>query len=322
MDSTAQKIPVILDVDTGYDDALALLLALRAPQLDIRGITCVAGNQRLAQVVTNTRKILDALGASIPLAAGADRPLLEPMRIPLALHGNDGMADLGLPTPTAPVETGHAVEFMRTQILESEEPLTLICLAPLTNIALLLRLYPDVAARIGQIVVMGGTLAASGNTSPLAEFNIRHDPEAAAIVLESGLPVRLYPLDVFRAISFDRDEAQRFAASTAVAAQLAGRILQFSCTYFERSTALVGDAGTVATVIDPTACKVERFPVTVALETGPVRGMTVLDRRPSHQRGQSNDWWSAGTPQIEVIKTVDAQRYRTMMQEIWMDSQV
>ncbi len=244
-------IPVLLDVDTGYDDALALLLALRSPALDVRGITCVAGNQRLPQVVTNTLKLLDALGDdTTPVAAGMAQPLLEPMRPPATLHGQDGMADLGLPSPTRTVAPLHAVELMRRTLEESTTPVTLICLAPLTNIAVFLRMYPHLRPKIGQIMVMGGALMAHGNTSPTAEFNIRQDPEAAAIVLESGLPVRLYPLDVFRAIAFRRDEAAALAAAQPPAAHLAGRILSFVCDFFQRDYALVGDAGTVAAIID------------------------------------------------------------------------
>ncbi|MCB0117186.1 MAG: nucleoside hydrolase, partial [Caldilineaceae bacterium] len=180
--------PTILDVDTGYDDALALLLALRSPALDVRGVTCVAGNQRLPQVVVNTLKIMDVVGADVPVAAGMDRPLIEELREPALLHGHDGMADLGLPPSTRKVLDVHAVEFMRQTLAASTEPVTIIALAPLTNIATFLRMYPGLRDRIGEIVIMGGSAIAHGNTSPLAEFNIRQDPEAAAIVLSSGLP--------------------------------------------------------------------------------------------------------------------------------------
>ena len=314
----AKKIPVIIDVDTGFDDALALLLALRSPQLDVRGITCVAGNQRLPQVVVNTLKIVEVAGASTPVAAGMDRPLLESMRTPLALHGADGMADLDLPAPRRTVEAEHAVEFMRRLLIQANEPLTLICLAPLTNIAVLLRMYPDLRSRIDRIFVMGGALAASGNTSALAEFNVRHDPEAAAMVLESGLAICLYPLDVFRAIRFTRTEAAAFVASDLPVARVAGRILDFSCNYFERDDALVGDAGTVATVIEPAACHIEAFPVTVELGHGAARGMTVLDRRPTAQRQRLSDWWTTSPAEIEVITDVDTERYRTLIRDRWL----
>ncbi len=312
------RLPVIIDVDTGYDDALALLLALNSLQLDVQAITCVAGNQRLPQVIVNTLKILDALESRTPVAGGMDRPLLEAMRPPLKLHGSDGMADLGLPLPRHSAVHVHAVEYMRNLLAESPERVTLICLAPLTNVAVLLRMYPHVRDRIHEIVVMGGTLAAHGNTSPTAEFNLRHDPEAAAIVLESGLPVRLYPLDVFRTIHFSRREAAELAASTAPAAGIAGRILTFACNYFDRNDALVGDAGTVATVIDPSACRVERYPVSVELTGTATRGMTILDRRATGQRARPSDWWTTSPVEVEVITAVDADHYRQLIRNAWL----
>ena len=311
-------LPVLIDVDTGYDDALALLLALRSPALHVRGVTCVAGNQRLPQVVTNTLKLMDVLGASTPVAAGMDRALVETPRAPLTLHGRDGMADLDLPAPRATLQPEHAVELMRRTLADADAPVTLICLAPLTNIAVFLRMYPHLHAKIAEIVVMGGTLAAHGNTSPLAEFNVRADPEAAAVVLASGLNVRLYPLDVFRAIHFSREEAAALAASERPAAQIAGRILTFACNFFDRDTALVGDAGTVATVIDPAACHLEPYPVTVELGAGAARGMTVLDRRTPGQRIRNDDWWTTSPAEINVITAVDAERYRTLLRDTWL----
>lgn len=311
------KIPAIIDVDTGYDDALALLLALRSPVLDVKGITCVAGNHALHQVVANTLKLLDALDDATPVAAGMARPLVETLRVPHPLHGRDGMAELDLPAPRRTVEPFHAVDFMRTILLHAEEPLTLICLAPLTNIAVLLRMYPALHEKIGAIVVMGGTLAAHGNTSPLAEFNMRTDPEAAAVVLESGLNICLYPLDVFRAVRFSRAEADTLAAAEQPAARLAGRILRFVCDYFARDYALAGDAGTVAAVIEPAGRQVEPFPITVELSAGAARGMTVLDRRTPAQQARLNDWWITSPTAVNVVTAVDAERYRALLGQTW-----
>jgi pyrimidine-specific ribonucleoside hydrolase len=312
--------PVLIDVDTGYDDALALLAALRSPQLDVRAISCVAGNQRLPQVVDNTLRLLSYLGDETPVAAGMDRPLLEPLHDPLALHGADGMAELSLPPPRRALEPDHAVDVLRRTLMAAPTPLILICLAPLTNIATLLRMYPAIRAKIGTVMVMGGTLAVHGNTSPLAEFNMRADPEAAAIVLESGLPVRLYPLDVFRKVQFSRAEAAALAAGSAPAAELAGRILGFVCDFFARDFALVGDAGTVAATIDPAGCEVEQFPLTVALDRGVARGMTVLDRRTPGQRNRGTDWWPTSPTEVEVIRDLDASRYRTLLLQAWLGS--
>ena len=141
-------LPVLLDVDTGGDDALALLLAMASPALDVRGITCVVGNHRLDRVVTNTLTLLDAIEAPpVPVAAGMDRAILEAQASPPPLHGQDGMGDLDLPAPRRTALDVHAGEFLRRSLADADEPLTLICLAPLTNIAMLLLMYPQMGRR-------------------------------------------------------------------------------------------------------------------------------------------------------------------------------
>jgi pyrimidine-specific ribonucleoside hydrolase len=304
-------LPVILDVDTGIDDALALLLALRSPALEVRAITCVGGNHRVEPVVTNTLKVLDIVAAPpLPVAAGMTRPLVERAATPLLLHGQDGMADLDLPASLRQPASEHAVELLRKTLLASPTPVHLIGLAPLTNLAVLLRMYPAVRERIAGVTIMGGTFGAAGNTSPLAEFNIRCDPEAAAIVLESGLPIRLYPLDPFRQVRFRRHEIERLIASTDPAAHHAGRILRFSADFFQLDEALIGDAGAVATVIDPAGATVERYPITVELYGSATRGQTVFDRRSQSQRTHPDQWWETSPVEIEVISAVDVERYK------------
>jgi pyrimidine-specific ribonucleoside hydrolase len=305
-------LPVILDVDTGFDDALALLLALRSPQLHVLGVTCVVGNHRLDQVVLNTLKVVEALDAAVPVAAGMALPLLEGLRPPMLLHGEDGMADLALPTPQRRPVTLHAVEFMRQTLLASPEPVTIIGLAPLTNLAVLLRMYPAVAAKIRALVIMGGTLADFGNTTPVAEFNIRYDPEAAAMVLSSGLPTLLYPLDVFRRIAFTRAECEGMMAAIDPSAQLAGAILRHSCDYWGSEAGLIGDAGAVATVIAPEGYRSGVYPITVELAGGATRGQTVVDRRAPEARTRLSDWWPATPPAVEVVEWVDVVLYRTL----------
>ncbi|HXF63324.1 MAG TPA: nucleoside hydrolase [Caldilineaceae bacterium] len=311
----AGPLPVLLDVDTGFDDALALILALRSPRLRVLGVTCVVGNQRLDQVVANTLKVIEALGADVPVAAGMRLPLLEPLRTPMPLHGQDGMADLALPAPRGKPLPIHAVEFLRQTLLAASEPVTVIALAPLTNLALLIRMYPEAAERIANLVIMGGTLAGAGNVTPVAEFNIRHDPEAAAMVLGSELPICLYPLDVFRQIAFSRGESEAMAALADPAPRLAGGILCHSCTYFGSEAALIGDAGAVATVIDPAGCRRGRYAVTVELANGPARGQTVVDRRTPAAQARGAEWWPPAAPSVEIVEWVDVARYRRLFAE-------
>ncbi len=303
-------LPVLLDVDTGGDDALALLLALASPALDVRGITCVAGNCALKQVVANTLTLLDAIDSPpVPVAAGMDRPILEPGLSAPPLHGSDGMGDLGLPAPRRSAVDVHAVEFLRRALADATEPVTLICLAPLTNIAMLLRLYPRVRERIERLYVMGGTFAAPGNTTPAAEFNVRYDPEAAAIVLHSGLPVTLYPLDPFMQVRFTKEEAEKLTRAKGAGARIAGGIALHYCRFFGMDFSLIGDAGTVAAVIDPAGAALERRPLHVELSSGAARGATVFDRRIITDGFAREGEWT----DVDVVSRVDAARYRKLM---------
>lgn len=277
--------PVILDVDTGVDDALAILLAVRHPALDVRAITCTGGNAPLAQVVTNTLRVLDAAGAgAIPVAAGAHRPLLEAPQHAAAIHGSDGLADLGLPDSARTPEPVHAVELLRRTLEASEEPLTIISLAPLTNIALLLRMHPEVVDRIDRVVMMGGAVG-TGNATAAAEFNVWHDPEAAAIVLGAGLDVLMYGLEPFYRVGVSHDDVEQLLAAEGTAPRLAGALLThlIGIDATEERVAddrvAIGDAGAVCAAIDPAPLLTRVAPVEVALAPGATRGQTIVDLR-------------------------------------------
>ncbi|MYS52131.1 nucleoside hydrolase, partial [Streptomyces sp. SID6013] len=223
--SDQQPIPVIIDCDTGIDDALALLLAVRHPRLDLRAVTCVAGNTDVAGVVRNTLTVLERAGApDVPVARGAERPLIEGVRTARHVHGDDGMGDLGLPAPTRAPADVDAVTLLRREILASPRPVTLVPTAPLTNIALLLRTHPEVTGNIERIVFMGGAVA-TGNATPVAEFNVWHDPEAAAILLTAGVPITMYGLDVFERVIVPGADVRRLRASAEPGTRLAGDLL-------------------------------------------------------------------------------------------------
>jgi pyrimidine-specific ribonucleoside hydrolase len=306
--AAANPIPVILDVDTGIDDALALLLAARSPALDLLAVSCVSGNAGVDQVVRNTLKVLDAAGATdVPVARGADRPLLEPPRDARHVHGEDGMGDLGWPdSGRSPVEM-HAIELMRTTLEAATRPVTLVPLAPMTNVALLLRAYSHLAERIERIVFMGGA-AAIGNATAAAEFNVWHDPEAAGIVLTSGLPVTMYGLDVFYDVTIDAAGAAGLIASPDPAAQLAGRLLQ---RQHGRHIATIGDAGAVAAVIEPEGLRTSRYPVRIELAGTWTRGQTLVDRR-SWAGDLEHDPHGLPAAMVDVALGVDADRYRAL----------
>ena len=306
---------MILDVDTGVDDALALLFAVRHPSIDVRAISCVAGNAPLGQVIDNTLRVLDAADApAIPVAGGALRPLLESARSASHVHGEDGLGGVALPATARVAEQVSAVELMRRTLMESGERVTLVALAPQTNLALLLRTHPEVADRIERIVFMGGS-ASVGNATAVAEFNVWHDPEAAAIVLGSGVPIFMYGLDVFNQVSVAEDVAAALAGGDDALGQVVGALLGNRIALSEDATltytGLIGDAGALCALVEPEALVVEKRPVRVEL-SGYGRGQTIVDRRrfsgEDVLHGGIGDWTV-----IDVALDVDAPRYAELV---------
>ncbi|MFD5314038.1 nucleoside hydrolase, partial [Streptomyces ardesiacus] len=305
-----QPIPVIIDCDTGVDDALALLLAVRHPRLDLRAVTCVAGNTDVAGVVRNTLTVLERAGApDVPVARGAERPLIEGVRTARHVHGADGMGDLGLPAPTRAPADVDAVTLLRREILASPRPVTLIPTAPLTNIALLLRTHPEVTGNIERIVFMGGAVA-TGNATPVAEFNVWHDPEAAAILLTAGVPITMYGLDVFERVIVPGTHVRRLRASAEPGTRLAGDLLAHRGPATDASDpgGGLGDAGAVCAVIDPEGLTTRRLPVEVSLAPGPARGQTLVDRRMRAGESELHDGVRE-QPLVDVALDVDVARY-------------
>jgi len=316
-----EPVPVILDVDTGVDDACALLLAALHPGVDLRAVTCVGGNAGLDDVVGNTLKVLDVAGrADVPVARGAARPLLEPVSDARHVHGDDGMADLGWPASDRHPDQRHAVELMRDLLCRAAAGgpagrITLVPLAPLTNIALLLRTHPEVAAGLREIVFMGGA-AHVGNATASAEFNVWHDPEAAAIVLEAagelGIPVVMYGLDVFYDVRVSREQAAGLiAVGGRGPAELAGRLIDYQCGRLGQSDATIGDAGAVCAVLDRAGLTTTCLPVRVELAGTYSRGRTIVDRR-DWSGDIARDPHGVSPTSVEVALSVDAERYASL----------
>ncbi len=315
--------PVVMNVDTGVDDACALLLAARHPQIDLRAVACVGGNTDVDGVVRNTLEVLDVAGRpDVPVARGSQRPLLERPVDARHVHGDDGMADLGWPAPERRPDGRHAVELLRDVLMAAAaegERVTVVPTAPMTDIALLLRTFPDVCEGIARIVFMGGA-AQSGNATASAEFNVFHDPEAAAIVLtaatERGIPVTMYGLDVFYDPVVTRAQADELVAvGGRSVAELAGRLIAFQCDRFGRQAATIGDAGAVCAVIEPQGLCCEQLPMRVELAGTWSRGRTIVDRR-DWSGDQAHDPHGRADSVVDVGLRVDGPRYAGL----WLDT--
>ena len=217
---------ILLDCDPGHDDAIALLLALSSPEVELVGVTTVHGNQTLAKTTTNALKLLEFVGRTeVPVAAGADRPIRREPFVAEYVHGESGMDGPTLPQPTTEPVAQHAVDFIADTVLASQEPITLVPTGPLTNIGLFLARHPEAAAKVERIVLMGGAIG-EGNVTPAAEFNIWCDPEAADRVFTSRLDVTMVGLDVTHQAIFGPEPTARLKDSRRVGTMVA-ELLEF-----------------------------------------------------------------------------------------------
>jgi inosine-uridine nucleoside N-ribohydrolase len=266
---------ILIDCDPGHDDAIALLLALASAEVDLLGVTTVAGNQTLEKTTANAIRVLDFVGrADIAVAAGADRPLLREPFVAAYVHGETGLDGPDLPPPQREPLEQHAVDFLAERIAGT----TLVAVGPLTNVALLLAQHPD--ARPDRIVLMGGSIGL-GNVTPAAEFNIWADPEAAARVFASGIDLTMIGLDVtHQALLMDAD-AERLRKSGR-----AGRMVAELYDFFHRfhrdtygfGGSPIHDAVAVAHVFRPDLVRTEHRHVAIECASELTRGRTVVDR--------------------------------------------
>ena len=279
--TTARKI--ILDTDPGQDDAVAILLALASPELDVVGITAVAGNVPLDLTQKNARVICELAGRSdIKVFAGCDRPLTRKLITAEHVHGKTGLDGIALPDPTMPLQSQHAVDFI-IETLRREAPgsVTLCPLGPLTNIATAFQKAPDIVARVAEIVLMGGAYFEVGNITPAAEFNIYVDPEAAVVVFASGAPIVVMPLDVTHKALTSREWVERMRLTGTDI----GRAVASWTDFFERfDVAKYGSQGAplhdpcvIAYLVKPSLFEGKHVNVEIETEGRLTAGMTVAD---------------------------------------------
>ena len=272
----------IIDTDTASDDAVALVMALQDPDIDVRAITVVAGNVPLNQAVQNALYTAELCAKNTPVYAGCAKPILRELETAQDVHGADGMGDIGLPLAGRKAAQGHAADVLRKVIREHAGDITLVTLGPLTNVALALLREPELAELADHCYIMGGIGEGHGNVTPTAEFNIWVDPEAAKIVFESGMKMTMVGWDIsWKYATFDPKQA---AEIREIGSPLAHFVVDIQATlthYAIESSYLAGfdlpDPITMAIAIDPTIATCRDFRVDVTTGDGLQRGITVVD---------------------------------------------
>jgi purine nucleosidase len=292
---------IIIDTDPGQDDAVAILLALASPELEVIGITAVAGNVPLNLTEKNARKICELAGRpDQPVYAGASKPLKRKLVTAEYVHGKTGLDGPELPEPKMQLQDQHAVDFI-VEALHANEAgeITLCPLGPLTNIALALTKSPEIATKIREIVLMGGGFFEGGNVTPAAEFNIYVDPQAAEIVFASGIPIVMMPLDVTHKALTTRIRVERFRALGTKAGVATAQLLDFFERYDERKYGTDGgplhDPNVIAYLLTPELYSGRHCNVAIETQSELTLGMTVVD------------WWSVTgrSANALVIRDVD-----------------
>ncbi|MGW6861717.1 nucleoside hydrolase [Streptomyces xanthophaeus] len=274
--------PIILDCDPGHDDAMAILLAVGDPRVDLRAVTTSAGNQTIAKTALNARRMCALAKAfDVPVAAGYPKPLTGPLLVGDDVHGETGLDGWDFPEPAeVPLHSAHAVDLIHGLLTDSPEPLTLVVTGPQTNIAGLLALHPEDRHKIKEIVCMGGATH-RGNTLPYSEYNILVDPEAAHEVLVSGVPMTYCGLNVTHQAPVTREVLGRILDVGTHISKVSAALLEFrSSTYdqiWDLPDAPLHDPVAIARVLDPTLVECVQAPVSIELRGEFTRGATVID---------------------------------------------
>lgn len=296
---------IILDCDPGHDDAIALLLALASPELQLLGVTTVSGNQTVDKTTANAIRVLDHVGRSeIPVAAGADRPLVRQRHVAANVHGDTGLDGPVLPPPSRPAEPEHAIDWIANTLAADGEQVTVVATGPLTNVSLFLARYPELSSRLNRIVLMGGAIG-EGNVTPAAEFNIWVDPEAARRVFTSDVRLHMVGLDVTHRALMTPAHVGRLGSGAAgrLVADLYAFYARFHRQRYGWEGAPIHDAVAVAHVIDETIVTTSHCGVVVDTDSGLSRGRTNVDVR-------GTTGWKRN---CQVAVGIDAERFLELL---------
>jgi purine nucleosidase/pyrimidine-specific ribonucleoside hydrolase len=310
--------PILIDTDTGVDDALALILAFRSPELSVKAITTVAGNIEVQKCTRNVHRVLDLLQIrERPIVAqGAKHPLRQPLLTASEVHGADGLGNVSKSLPAVrPFKPANAVQTILECCDRYGAKLAIVAIGPLTNLALAWKSDPRTMRKAGHVITMGGAFHVPGNTGPVAEFNYYVDPEAAHIVLNSGIPVTVIPLDVTHQVVVMRKEMEYRAKRRA--STVAMTVLNMTREYMRYHMESQGfnggylhDPMAVAVAVDRTLVKTRKVRVDVETTGTYTRGMTVSD---------FHDRRSGKHHAVQVAFTVDRDRFLRLFHErLWM----
>jgi purine nucleosidase len=313
-------IPFLIDTDTASDDAVALILALREPAVEVLAITVVAGNVALPQGSRNARYTVELCGASVPVYEGAEKPLARPPIDASFFHGQDGLGDQGYPPPRQAPARGHGPDVIVERIRE-RPGLVLVTLGPLTNVALALQKAPDIASQVSRCIVMGGAACTVGNVTPAAEYNIWCDPEAARVVFRSGLPIEMVGWELCRGAA-NLDDAD-IALCRTLDTPLAHFTIDCNKTALEANRRLFHDPGiglpdpvAMAVALEPEiATRTSRHAVEIECDSALTRGMTVVDSLDVVPRklGDPAGWPEAavtGPPNATIVWEINVARFK------------
>jgi purine nucleosidase len=289
----SHPLRIVLDTDPGIDDSLAILLALASPELDLAAITVTGGNCPLAQGVRNALAVLDTVGAQVPVVPGVALPLIQPPFTAEETHGDTGLGNAHLPEPTSLAEPDHAVDRIIREIMAAEQPLTVVAVAPLTNVALAIRREPRIVERVRELIVMGGAFDVPGNTTPLAEFNVYVDPHAAHIVLHSGMPITLISWDITSKVLLTQEHVDQLLAIPSPVSRLIADAtsfyIDFHRRYFGYAGCSINDPCALALAFRPALAEYEPVFVDVEIDSAKSIGKTMADvlgvwKRPANVR--------------------------------------
>ncbi len=308
----SDRTPIILDTDPGHDDAFAILAAIASGEdLDLLAITTVAGNVPLDKTTYNALRLRELVAAhQIPIYQGCPRPMVNDLVTAEYVHGETGLDGPHLPEPSKGIEPQHAVDYLVEALAAADDRSITVCLiGPMTNMGMALVKQPDIAAKIAEIIIMGGSFHEGGNVTSTAEFNVFVDPHAAHLVFSSGIPLTIMPLDVTHQAQATPPRVAAFRSLGAPVGDAVGSMLDFVEKFDVSRYGFEGyplhDPTVIAYLVEPDMFEARPAYVSVILEPGSGHGMTVAD------------WWgqSGHEPNAQVMMSLDADRYYGFLTE-------